>query len=1163
MSIADHVHVRTAYTRSINLERDSKSKGAECTYIPTTRALRTLATITERFSNENQPRSWSLVGPYGSGKSSFALFLSELLGSQAFPHTKAALTQLRRNDHLLHSRFLEETKASDGYVSVLVSGTPERLSTRYLNALMTAVGEYWIGRRGKKPRIFDKMRELRESGQVSISELLELTQECQHVLTKAGCPGILVVFDEFGKFLEYESHTPGANDVFLLQALAEHAYTASKTKLLVLALLHQSIEQYALGVGETLKNEWAKIQGRFEEVPFVETAEQTLRVVQAALAHEGIDSGSRSRIEADVVESVEILQSEGVLTDFVEVSETAKLFTGLYPLHPVSAIVLPYLCQLISQNERSLFGYLGSRERDGFQDMLERLGSLGEFIRPDHLFEYFLANQQSIYGDYLTQRRWAESVSAVERVADATKQQMAILKAVALINLLGNRGRVRASEALIRSVYGSSASNDLKELQKASVLIHRKFNNEFRVWQGSDFDLESRLREQANQLGPFSLAEELTRYKVVAPIVARKYSIEKGALRYFDVRFVDALTWEKTEQKGNPQILLFLSAGRDDTHIYEQNARDHLAKHGLVALSHAGQALKSLVSERLALEEIERTAKELAEDPVARKELNARLEVVKHFEATHISHLLDNPQQLDWHFGVGELSVASRRQFQSQLSSVLEEMYPKSPEIHNELINRDRLSSQAAAARNKLLSLLLTDSDKEDLGIDSKKFPPEKAIYRATLKETGIHQGTAKGWGLRKPPGDSSLSHAWKRVEEFLASTEEEARPFTDINAELMDRPYGVKAGILPILWISVYLVYEHEIALYENGRYISGFTKDALERFVKRPDMFQVQRFRIQGLRKSIFEEYRKVISGGKQPRTILHIAKPLAAFMQGLPEYTLKTRIGLSKQAIAVREAFQLAKSPNKLVFEGLPRALDYKNQGADVDERVEGFAEQLKQALRELKNAHGEMKDALRLRVAETVGLSPSLSLSDLRAQSAGRCHGLENQTVDVHGLRGLLLRINRAGDTDEQWLENILMFLANKPSAKWTDVDRSEAEYKLADFARRFADLYRLAAEERRIALNDNRDFEVYLLKSLKSGGKFLDEIITVDREKQEHAKNIKQEIEAALQKSGNRDLQLAALAQVVDEFLKSSDQPSKLTGADEETPAVNLVRDRKS
>ena len=1163
MSLADHVYIRTAYTRSINLERDSKSKGVECTYIPTTRALRTLATITERFSNENQPRSWSLVGPYGSGKSSFALFLSELLGSQKFPHTKAALTQLRKNDRPLHSRFLEETKASDGYVSVLVSGTPERLSLRYLNALMTAVGEFWIGRRGKKPRIFDKMRKLKEAGQVSVSELLELTQECQQVLSKVGCPGILVVFDEFGKFLEYESHTPDANDVFLLQALAEHAYTASETKLLVLALLHQSIEQYALGVGETLKNEWAKIQGRFEEVPFIETAEQTLRVVRAALAHQEFDSESRGQIEVEVLKAVEILQGEGVLTDFQDVAETAKLFAGLYPLHPISAIVLPYLCQLISQNERSLFGYLGSRERDGFQDMLERLDSLGEFIRPDHLFDYFLANQQSIYGDYLTQRRWAESVSAVERIADATEQQMAILKAVALINLLGNRGRVRASEALIRSVYGPSASKILKALQKSSVLIHRKFNNEFRVWQGSDFDLESRLREQTNQLGPFSLAEELTRYKAVSPIVARKYSIEKGTLRYFDVKFVDALTWEKTEQKGNPQILLFLSAGRDDTHIYEQKAREHLAGHGLVALSHAGQSLKSLVSERLALGAIERTAKELAEDPVARKELKARLEVVKHFEATHISHLLDNPHQLDWHFGTGELPVASRRQFQSQLSSVLEEMYPKSPEIHNELINRDRLSSQAAAARNKLLALLLTDTDKEDLGIDPKKFPPEKAIYRATLKETKIHKETSKGWTLHAPPKDCSLFDAWNRVEEFLASTEDEARPFTDINAELMDRPYGVKAGILPILWISVYLVYEYEIALYENGRYIPGFAKEALERFVKRPDTFQVQRFRIQGLRKSIFEEYRKVISGGSQPKTILQIAKPLAAFMQELPEYTLKTRIGLSKQAIAVREAFHLAKSPKNLLFERLPKALDYQDKGADPDERIDSFAEQLKQVLKELKNAHAKMKDTLRERLAETVGLNPKLTLSELRAQSLGRCHGLENQTVDVHGLRGLLLRINREGDSDEQWLENILMFLASKPSTKWTDTDRNEAEYKLAEFARRLADLYRLAAEERRIQLSGNQDFEVYLLKSLKSGGQFLDEIITIDREKQDHTRSIKQEIEAALQKSGNRDLQLAALAQVVDEFLKSSDQPSKIAGADEESPDINLVRDSKS
>ena len=1162
MSLENFVQVRTTYTRSVNLERDSGGKGTESTYIPTTRALRTLATIADRFTESDQPRSWSLVGPYGSGKSSFALFLSELLGSPDTERTRAAMSQLKGSDSELVSRFVQETGASDGYVPVLVSGTPERLSLRYLDGLMTAVGEYWIGRRGKKPQIFQKMRSLRDAGNVSISELLALTQECQQALSRVGCPGLLIVFDEFGKFLEFESHTPDANDVFLLQALAEHAYTAQRTRLLVIALLHQSIEQYAHGVGETLKNEWAKIQGRFEEIPFIETAEQTLRVVDAALVQDGIEPKLRNRISEDASAASAVLQKEGVLTDLLDTKESSELFAGLYPLHPVSAIILPYLCQLISQNERSLFGYLGSREPDGFQDMLKRLAKPGDYIRPDHLFDYFLANQQTIYGDYLTQRRWAESVSAVERVADVTERQMAILKAVALINLLGNRGRIRASEALLQSVYGPSAKSELEKLRKASVLIHRKFNNEYRVWQGSDFDLESRLREETNQLGPFSLAEELTRYRAVAPIVARKYSIEKGALRYFGVQFVDALTWEKVESTGSPQIFLYLSAGRDDTHLYNERARKHLAQLGLVAVSHAGQALKALVAERLALEAIERTAKELSDDPVARKELGTRLDTVRQFEASHISQMLDHPQNLEWWFGARRVPIASRRQFQSQLSAVLEKIYPYSPEIHNELINRDKLSSQAAAARNRLLSLLLTNVDKEDLGIDPKKFPPEKAIYRATLRETGIHQKKNGGWKLCEPPAGSSLADAWKRVEEFLATTEDEARPFTDINSVLMSSPYGVKAGVLPILWVCVYLVYEYEIALYEEGRYIPGFTTEALERFVKRPDVFQVQRFRIQGLRRSIFEEYRKVVSGGAQPKSILQIAKPLAAFMQELPDFTLKTRTGLSPQALAVREAFNLAKSPNKLIFEGLPKALDYQNQGTDPDSRIEGFAEQLKQVLQEFKYAHGKMKDALRKRLAETVGLNPKLSLSDLRAQSRGRCHGLENQTVDVHGLRGLLLRINREGDADEQWFENILMFLANKPSTKWTDADRNEAEYKLAQFARRLADLYRLAAEERRIKLDGDQDFDVYLLKSLKSGGQFLDEVVTIDQEKQEHAEKIKREIEAALEKSGSRDLQLAALAQVVDNFLrKSSNQPSNLIESDDDEQGVRLVHEQ--
>ena len=97
--------------------------------------------------------------------------------------------------------------------------------------------------------------------------------------------GLLIVIDELGKFLEYETRHFGTDNIFLLQELAELAFSKHKTKLALMVMLHQSIEQYARGLGATEKNEWAKIQGRFESINFIDTSEQTLRIVARAIEH--------------------------------------------------------------------------------------------------------------------------------------------------------------------------------------------------------------------------------------------------------------------------------------------------------------------------------------------------------------------------------------------------------------------------------------------------------------------------------------------------------------------------------------------------------------------------------------------------------------------------------------------------------------------------------------------------------------------------------------------------------------------------------------------------------------------------------------------------------------------------------------------------------------
>ena len=191
--------------------------------------------------------------------------------------------------------YRQVTAHTNGYLKILITGSPEQMSQRLIRGMSEAAQGYWQGRKGKNPNIVKRLLVASESKQITTSEVLALLVDLQAQLAKTDCAGILLVIDELGKFLEYEARHYGANDIYLLQALAEHACQGNQVNLLLFALLHQSFEQYAKGLGESLKNEWSKVQGRSEEVPFLESAEQTLRVVSAAF-EQSLNKGEQKAI---------------------------------------------------------------------------------------------------------------------------------------------------------------------------------------------------------------------------------------------------------------------------------------------------------------------------------------------------------------------------------------------------------------------------------------------------------------------------------------------------------------------------------------------------------------------------------------------------------------------------------------------------------------------------------------------------------------------------------------------------------------------------------------------------------------------------------------------------------------------------------------------------
>ena len=116
------------------------------------------------------------------------------------------------------------------------------------------------------------------------------------------------------------------------------------------------------------------------------------------------------------------------------------------------------------------------------------------------------------------------------------------------------------------------------------------------------------------------------------------------------------------------------------------------------------------------------------------------------------------------------------------------------------------------------------------------------------------------------------------------------------------------------------------------------------------------------------------------------------------------------------------------------------------------------------------------------------------------------------------------------------ENILMFLGQKPSSKWDDSDQDKAEYRLSDFSRRVTDLEKIRLHEKDRASKLVGDFDVYLLRSIKKGGEFLDEVVAVDQQSSDRIKAAKDKILFTLKGLPDKELMLASLAEIVDEFL---------------------------
>jgi len=1178
------VSVQASFHRSINLVRDFYGTQGRGSYIVTTKALEMIERMVEiPTANRIIGGAWSITGPYGGGKSSFALFFAQLL---------------RGNDDAIHKLADADPALSKElgnvcggiFCPVLVVGSRESLSRALLRGLISGASffldsyERKRGQPNKKVKICRAalqqiMYEAKEAASSKASDeiVVDLYQRTAVAIQAVSNGGLLLIVDELGKLLEYAALYPDRSDLYVLQRLAERASRTGSTPdtaapILLITISHQSFERYAGRMSSSQRNEWRKVQGRFEDFAFVEPISETLRLLA-----EAIQVNDTDRLPNDGFSVIDQLLDTMTLRPGIDRAQVRHYLASAVPLHPAVSLIVGPLFRRLAQNERSLFAFLASGEPSSFLDVFTRQ-DLPSGISPvqlplyrlDHLYDYLVGSVgAALFSEHMG-KFWAETEATLSRLRSSDELSERLVKQISLLSFAGPLAGLSPTKDVLLATADAtyeSVNTSLDSLITYRHVTFRPFKGEYHIWQGSDFDLDAALRDARDQIAPRTpLSKLLAAVLPPTPIVARRHSFRSGTTRVFEVLYASEIDWPELLKKpfrySDGRIIYVLP----DHDVQEEDlissiqglVNDPLT---LVAVPDGVPTLHEIVRELACLKWVRDHADELQGDEVARHEVDQQLADLKGYVEQRLTALLvtdtDGYSPCTWIYRDEQFRLNNERSIQNKLSQICDEVFPHAPQIWNELLNRHKPSPSAVKGLKQLLKAMFERATIDRLGIE--KYPAEYGMYASILQSTRIHRQSEtdpERWCFSQPDSTqhSGCLAVWNQVADILREAQGQRVAVQRLYDCLRLPPYGVRDGLMPVFLFAFYKSAEDEIAIYENGTFVPSIEFETIERFLRSPEKFELQRVTIEGNRAELLHRLAPLVGLSKSVQRPLPFVLRLLERIHGLPPYVRRTGT-LSHIALNVREVLHRAVEPTTLLFQDLPEACGVGSFLANNEvsqSHIRTFTEHLQKALREISGAYESLLADLQTQIVNVFHLRSKTSEAR-RHELAERMRLLLPHASDTK-LKAFLVRATDEILDTQSWYESLASLLAKRPPAQWRDEDVPLFYIALREVARRFYTLEPIAFDIQQ----DQADIESAKISTLPAERirlsvtmQYRDEreqIISVHREDRDHVMEVYRALKDQLaNKNVTVETKIAALAQLSNELLK---QREDVTGSDD-------------
>lgn len=886
MLYKDFIKPNKNYQYSINIRYDIKNLDKIKSYIPTRESTDILKEYLKSILYNSESAS-VLVGPYGKGKSHLLLVLVSIVSMAGDTKSHSIFNELINkigiiDDEcaILIKRFIEKQELilpiiiSSNYIDIkqaFLLGINEALSredmedliprTYFIEAIDTI--ERW--KKQYKGTYMEFKRVLSKDYKYSISqfmkELLRYNEEVYKIFTvihpsiTAGTEfnplisadiiklyedlsktiaenskfkGIIVIFDEFGKFLESSTDKNSAKDMKIIQDFAEMSVRKRENPIHFICVTHKDIEEYTNNLTKDQINSWRTVSGRFKHTYFVSSSIHNYELIASAIQKDEYKFNSYlSTVTSD--KYVQEYVKQAIVTGIFDETDNPEevIGKGCFPLNPISTFVLPRISEKVAQNERTLFTFISKDEKGTLNSFVQQTEEF-KLLNVDWIYDYFKdIFKKDISNEYI-HRIWLQSDTILKKCNDKEK---IIIKTLAIIYMINEKDRLPPNNIFLKLGTGLNEEefrDNLNSLLKRSLLFIKSYNGNYYFGSLNNINFKEKIISKVeNNIDKIDILKEIKDIMKPEYRLPREYNDSRQITRFFRIEYIMATQFLSIyndevviSESASDGIIYNLIYWNEEEKNQVLNHLDKLKSRRLIVCI-PNQPFKKIneLQNYWAMKELILRDKDINSDESSIRELKILKEDLFENISCYLKMEFDITGEAEYfiykNYSRAIKDIKNRKDISRFLSEVCAEYYNYTPVIKNELINKDNLTSVIKKARDKVISYILDDMR------EIEKFTgnsAEATIYRATIKNLGLTPKMDIGNMDKKDPNTKFVIG---QIESFFNSSIKDKRCFSIIYDMLRGKGFGLRSGVIPI-YLTLYMnSCKDRIILYQGHKEI------------------------------------------------------------------------------------------------------------------------------------------------------------------------------------------------------------------------------------------------------------------------------------------------------------------------------------------------------